>query len=125
MISLVGAISIIFSPIPDDKYARVGIVAAIVLWTSGSIAASVDSFFQTNFDIYSQSVYLLFYPLAIFGITRALRRNDRSRTLELIDTVIIAMSGTALVSLFVMKAASNLLNGSSLDVFLKIGRAHV
>ena len=120
VIPLLAAISIIFSPIPDDKYARVGIFAAIVLWTSGSIAASIDSFFQTNFDIYSQSVYLLFYPLAIFGITRALRQRDRSRTLELLDTVIIAMSGTALVSLFVIKAASNLLNGSSFDIFLTI-----
>lgn len=119
-IPLFSAITIAICPIPDDKYARIGIIAAILLWTSGSIAASIDSFADTNFDLYSQSVYLLFYPLAIFGITRALRRNDRSRTLEALDTIIIAMSGTALVSLFIIKAASNFFEGSSIDIFLTI-----
>ena len=120
VIPLLSAILIIISPIPDDKYARIGIFAAIALWTSGSVAASIDSFFQTNFDIYSQSAYLLFYPLAIFGIARALRQRNQSRTLELLDTIIIALSGTGLVSLFMIKAASNLIDGSSLDIFLTI-----
>lgn len=120
LVPLLCAISVAICPIPVDKYARFGIIVTFLLWTSGSIAAAVDSFFNTNFELYSQFAYIFFYPVAIFGVIGTLSRSKKGRWAEILTVLIIAMSATAFLSLFIFRKVSSLLDGSQLDIFLTI-----
>ena len=91
-------------------------IGAIIAWGAGSITSSLNSFFDIktllDLDLIAQSLYALFYPLAIFGLTRAIRFKSVSKSLELLDTAIIAIGYTTIIAV----------SSSSRD---KIGRAHV
>jgi len=113
-------IGILFTPLPDDNLGQRVFALALFAWGAGSISSSIDSFFKTELSIISESAYSLFYPLAIFGAVRSLRNQEKSRRLELIDTLVIALSGTTLLSTFFLKPASTEISGSQYQVFLTI-----
>ena len=91
-VAVLAIVSLCLSPIPDDRLGRLGVVAALALWTSGSIASSFDTFFELpqymNLDLFAEICYALFYPFALFGLIRALRSRIISRSLEFLDTLI-------------------------------------
>ncbi|MEY3711215.1 MAG: hypothetical protein RLZZ99_1036 [Actinomycetota bacterium] len=91
------AVAILASPLPDDDLGQRSVAAAIFVWGAGSITSSIDSFFDTELSIYSEIAYASFYPIAIFGVIRSLRQEIKSRALELLDTLVIALSGTTLL----------------------------
>ena len=123
-VALFAVISILISPIPDDHLGRVGVSLAIALWTMGSIASSISSFFtfsiQVNFDLVADISYSLFYPLALFGVTRSLIHRTISRSLELLDTVIVTLGITTIVAAFLIRPAMENISGSTFEVFLAI-----
>jgi diguanylate cyclase (GGDEF)-like protein len=120
LVAILAAVSLLFSPIPDDRQARFGVFLAILSWSLGSIASSLESFFALNLTIMAQSCYALFYPLALYGITRAIRIKTSSKSLEILDTLIIALGGTTILSAFLIRPAMTSISGNSFEVFLAI-----
>ena len=113
-------IGILLTPLPDDQLGQRVFALALLAWGVGSVTSSIDSFFKTELSLISEFSYSLFYPLAIFGAIRSLRNQDKSRRLELIDTLVIALSGTTLLSTFFLKPAATEIAGSQYEVFLTI-----
>lgn len=123
-VAIFALISIFFSPIPDDYQGRLGVALAILLWSIGSIASSVSSFFsipsQINLDLIADVSYSLFYPVALFGVTRSLIHRTVSRSLEILDIVIITLGITTITAAFLLKPAMSNISGSKLEVFVAI-----
>lgn len=113
-------IGILLTPLPDDYLGQRVMALALFAWGIGSVSSSIDSFFKTELSILSEVTYSLFYPLAIFGAIRSLRNQDKSRRLELIDTLVIALSGTTLLSTLFLKPAASEISGTQYEVFLTI-----
>jgi diguanylate cyclase (GGDEF)-like protein len=112
--------STLSSPQPDDKWGRRGFVLALLAWLIGSITSAIDSFFATEMTILSEVSYSLFYPFALFGFIRSLRSQEKSHTLEIIDTLVIALSATTLISTFALRSATENISGTDFEVFLAI-----
>lgn len=123
-IALMAVLSIFISPIPDDHLSRLGVALAISLWTLGSVASSIDTFFKLslaiNLDLVAEACYAIFYPLALFGLLRALRSRLVSRSLEFLDTLIIALGCTTILAAFLIRPAMTEIDGSNFQVFLAI-----
>jgi len=124
LVALLAALSIALSPILDDPLGRYGVIGAIISWSAGSITSSLNSFFEIktllNLDLIAQSLYALFYPLAIFGLTRAIRFKAVSKSLELLDTAIIAIGYTTILTALLVRPAMTTIDGSIFEVFLAI-----
>lgn len=123
LIALLSLISIYFSPIPDDGRGRLGVSSAILLWTIGSAASSISSFISINnlnLDLIADFCYSIFYPVALFGITRSILYRTISRSLEALDTLIIALGITTVLSAFLLKPAMGEISGSRFEVFVTI-----
>ena len=113
-------IAILLTPLPDDELGQKVTALALFAWGVGSISSSIDSFFKTELSVLSEVAYSLFYPLVILGAIRSLRNQEKSRRLELIDTLVIALSGTTLLSSFFLKPAAEEISGTQYEVFLTI-----
>jgi diguanylate cyclase (GGDEF)-like protein len=124
LVALLAALSIALSPILDDPLGRYGVIGAIIAWSAGSITSSLNSFFEIktllDLDVIAQSLYALFYPLAIFGLTRAIRFKATSKSLELLDTSIIAIGYTTILTALLVRPAMTTIEGSIFEVFLAI-----
>jgi len=124
LVALLAAASIALSPILDDPLGRYGVIGAIIAWGAGSITSSLNSFFDIktllDLDLIAQSFYALFYPLAIFGLTRAIRFKSVSKSLELLDTAIIAIGYTTILTALLVRPAMTSIEGSIFEVFLAI-----
>lgn len=123
-VAIFAIVSIFSSPIPDDYLSRAGISLAIALWTIGSIASSISSFFtlstHLNLDLIADVSYSLFYPVALFGVTRSLIHRTISRSLELLDTIIVTLGITTILAAFLVRPAMESISGSKLEVFVAI-----
>ena len=117
-ISVIAAITT--SRVPDDRIARRSTMSAIALWTTGSILSSIDSFYSTNFSLFSQICYLLFYPALFLGLNRAINSESRNARLEFIDIASLAIGGSTLLSIFLIHPLQSALDGSSTDIFFSI-----
>ena len=124
MVGIIAIFSLMVSPIPDDRFGRLGTSLAILIWTLGSVISSIDTFFALetilNLELLAQVAYALFYPCALFGLSRAIRYKLASRSLEILDTLIITLGCTTIVAAFLIRPAMTNLAGSSLEVFLSI-----
>ncbi|NCZ57979.1 MAG: GGDEF domain-containing protein [Actinobacteria bacterium] len=122
--AIFAVLSIFISPIPDDFRGRLGVALAILMWSLGSIASSLSSFFTfppaVNLDFISDISYALFYPLALLGITRSILHRTISRALELLDSLIITLGFTTIIAAFLIRPAMLSISGSRIEVFLAI-----
>ncbi len=121
----ISALSTLFlSPIPDDLWGRRWVSCALFFWTVGSVASSIDNFFSNplsiNLDLIAESGYALFYPFALMGLTRAIRNRRISKSLEILDILIITLGCTTILSAFLIKPAMTSIPGSTFQVFLAI-----
>lgn len=124
-IAILAALFLLRSPIPDDKQGRIGLSLAILSWSLGSIASSIETFFVLDFaglslETFAQCAYVAFYPLALYGLTRAIRFKVASKSLEILDTLIIALGFTTILAAFLIRPAMTSISGSSFQVFLAI-----
>ena len=114
-------IVVMASPKVNDRWVRIGISLAIGSWLIGSLASSWNSFFGFKFpDRLIDAGYLIFYPLIIFGLTRQMRSSRTSKSLEFLDTIIVAFGATTAIGIILIKPATATFTGSSLDIFLSI-----
>ncbi|MEY4959716.1 MAG: hypothetical protein RL271_1090, partial [Actinomycetota bacterium] len=120
-IPLLSVIAIWNAPKSNDRWARTGLALAILSWLIGSIASSWNSFFGFQFpDLLIDAGYLIFYPFIIFGLTRQMRNSRTSKSLEFLDTIIVAFGATTAIGILLIKPATATFSGNSLDVFLSI-----
>ncbi len=109
------------SPKTYDRWARFGIIFAILSWLIGSIVSSWNSYFSFQVPDYLINIgYLSFYPFLIFGLTRQMRNSRTSKSLEFLDTIIVAFGATTAIGVILIKPATETLSGSSFDIFLSI-----
>ena len=117
---LAAIIGILLTPLPNDSLGQKVFILALLAWGTGSVTSSIDSFFKTELSIVSEIAYSLFYPLAIFGAIRSIRNQEKSRRLEIIDSLVISLSGTTLISSLILNQARNQITGNQYEVFLII-----
>jgi len=109
------------SPRLNDRLARLAITFAILLWALGSTFSTSNSFYE--FQISEKLVdvtYIAFYPLMILGIIRALAVTKKVNALELLDTAIIALGTSSVISSLLLRPAQMRFDGQSYEVFLSI-----
>ena len=106
--------------VPEDRKARRLTITAIALWTVGSVLSSIDSFYSTDFSLFSQVCYLLFYPALFIGLNRALHSELRSAKMELLDMASLAIGGSTLLAIFLIRPLQNAVDGSSTEIFFSI-----
>ena len=115
------ALSAYYAPLFNDRLATIAIGGALACWTMGSFISSWNSFF--SFHIWERTTdlsYALFYPLALFGIIRALSSKRKVRAVELLDVVIIALGVSSIIASILLAPAMLHFSGSPFTVFLSI-----
>lgn len=109
------------SPKVNDRLARNCISLAIFFWGLGSTFSTWNSFY--TYKISEQVIdicYTTFYPLVFLGIIRALAVTKKISALELLDTAIIALGTSSLISSLLLRPALLAFDGSPFEVFLSI-----
>ena len=109
------------SPRLNDRLARLAITFAIFLWALGSTFSTSNSFYDYQVSEKLVDVtYIAFYPLMILGIIRALAVTKKVTALELLDTAIIALGTSSVISSLLLRPAQMRFDGQSYEVFLSI-----
>jgi len=120
-VALLAAYIALFAPSFNDQLARLSLSAALFLWTLGSTTTTWDSFYSpTIWPNLSDLCYMLFYPLTLFGLIRALTAHRKFRVTELLDVVIITFGFSTFIAALFLKSAMTHFIGSSTTVFLSI-----
>lgn len=115
------ALSALYAPLFNDRLATISLGAALGLWTLGSFISSWNSFM--DFHLWSGGTniaYALFYPLALFGMIRALSARRKISALELLDVIIIALGVSSVMASLLLKPATMHFGGTPATVFLSI-----
>lgn len=121
LVGLLAAVIALRAPILTDRKAAFAIGYAQLIWSFGSILSTSNSFFETSFpSVISELCYALFYPLILFGVIRAFTQRVKIGALELLDTVIVAVGFTSVLTAFLLKPAMLTFTGSAFNVFLSI-----
>ena len=121
LIALLAAYVAWKSPRLNDRLARIAITFAVFLWALGSTFSTANSFY--DFQISEKLIdvtYVAFYPLMIIGIIRALAVTNKVTALELLDTAIIALGTSSVISSLLLRPAQLRFDGESYEVFLSI-----
>ena len=109
------------SPQLNDRLARRAITSAIIIWALGSTFSTSNSFYQ--FKISERLIdltYIAFYPLMLLGIIRALAVTKKISALEILDTAIIALGTSSVISSLLLRPAQMQFDGTSYEVFLSV-----
>jgi len=121
LVGVLAAIIALTSPIITDKIAAQSIGYAQLIWSFGSIFSTWNSFFAIQIPTaLSDLCFSLFYPLIFFGVIRTLTFRIKTSALEILDTVIIAIGFTSVLTAFLLKPAMLTFEGSAFTVFLSI-----
>jgi diguanylate cyclase (GGDEF)-like protein len=119
--ALTAGISIFFSPLFNDRLAVLSLALAVIVWAIGSAMSTEESFYQLGlWSGYSDIAYAIFYPLALFGLIRAISNKVRVQTTELLDVAIIGLGATSVLASLLLQPAMVKFEGTALDVFLAI-----
>ena len=120
-VGILAALIALTSPIVTDRKAALSIGYAQLIWSFGSIFSTWNSFFEVQLpSVLSDICYSLFYPLIFFGVVRAFTSRIKTGALELLDTVIIAIGLTSVLTAFFLKPAMLTFEGSPVTVFISI-----
>ena len=121
IVGILASVIALTAPIVTDRKAALSIGYAQLIWSFGSIFSTWNSFFEVQLpSAISDICYSLFYPLIFFGVVRAFTLRVKTGALELLDTVIIAIGLTSVLSAFFLKPAMLTFEGSSITVFISI-----
>jgi diguanylate cyclase len=109
------------SPRLNDRLAKLAITSAIFIWALGSTFSTWNSFydFQISENLID-ATYVAFYPLMLLGIIRALAVTNKISALEILDTAIIALGTSSVISSLLLRPAQMRFEGRSYEVFLSI-----
>ena len=120
-VALLCALIALFAPSFNDQFARVSLSLAIFLWAIGSTVTTWNSFYgQMIWPNISDICYIIFYPLVLFGLIRALTAKREFRAMEILDVVIIIGGISTLIAALFLESAMTHFVGNSTTVFLSI-----
>jgi diguanylate cyclase len=121
LVGILAALIALTAPIVTDRKAALSIGYAQLIWSFGSIFSTWNSFFEVQLpSALSDICYSLFYPLIFFGVVRSFTSRIKTGALELLDTVIIAIGLTSVLTAFFLKPAMLTFEGSAVTVFISI-----
>ena len=124
MFNLVGLLSAFIaanSPLHTNRISAATIALAALVWSAGSFFSTWNSFFDLKIpEVTSDICYSLFYPLVFLGIIRSFTHRRSISALELLDTVIITVGLTSVLTAFLLKPAMIGFSGSAFSVFISI-----
>ena len=121
LVGLLSAVIAFNAPIITDRIAAVAIGLASIIWSFGSFFSTWNSFFEIKIpEALSDISYALFYPLIFLGIIRCFTQRVKISALELLDSVIIAVGFTSVLTAFLLKPAMVEFDGSAFTVFISI-----
>ena len=120
-VGVLAAIVAFYAPASNDKLARVLLSVALFIWTLGSITTTWNDFYGPFFwSNLPDLCYILFYPLILLSLIRALTAHRRFRFAELLEVVIITFGLSTLIAYLFLKSAMTHFTGDSTTVFLSI-----
>lgn len=109
------------APLITDRVVAISIGSGLLIWSIGSLLSTWGSFYESNLPEWiSEFLYSLFYPLVFFGVIRSFTKRVKIAALELLDTVIIAVGLTSVLTAFLLKPAMIGFEGSAFTVFISI-----
>lgn len=109
------------APVVSDHISATSIGVAFIFWSVGSFASTWNSFFSNQIpEAIADFCYALFYPLLFLGIIRSFTQKRSLSALELLDTVIIAIGFTSVLTAFLLKPAMAGFAGGYWQVFIAI-----
>jgi diguanylate cyclase (GGDEF)-like protein len=109
------------APLLSDRITTSSFGLAALGWSMGSFFSTWNSFFDLQIpESFSDFCYVIFYPLVFVGITRSFTYKRSISALELLDTVIIAIGFTSVLTAFFLKPAMVGFKGSAWEVFTSI-----
>ena len=107
LVSLFAAISAVMAK-ESPLATKLPIFMAITAWCIGSTLSSWNALLSTQLPEWiSDAGYLLFYPLLFFGLMSTLRRPHGSNRLHLLDSLIIAIGLSSLLSILALTATES------------------
>ena len=120
-VAFLTAVIAFFAPNFNDRFARLSLGSAALLWAIGSTITTWNDFYTPAIWPQTPNIcYALFYPLTLFGLIRALTAQRKLRAMELLDVVIITFGFSSLIASLFLKSAMARFTGSSTTVFLSI-----
>lgn len=104
-IVLCGILLTLCAPRIADPFARPLIASALMCWFAGSLLSSLSTFgvISTSTQTLSNIAYLLFYPVAIIGISRLISPSRKFSLLEIFDSSIFGLGLSTLGAALVVK----------------------
>jgi diguanylate cyclase (GGDEF)-like protein len=122
LIAITIALSVTLSPEFNDRRAKYGVTLGIVLWTSGAVLSSYNEFFAGAHISSSiiNACYLIFYPLVLIGLTRALRARHKLGSVEVLDATILGIGLSALGTAFFISPILPKFDGDVLKTFFAV-----
>jgi len=109
------------APVLTDRISAITISLASLIWSVGSFISTWNSFFNLQIpEVVSDLCYSLFYPLIFLGVIRSFTYRRKISALELLDTVIITVGFTSVLTAFLLKPAMIGFTGSAFSVFISI-----
>jgi hypothetical protein len=92
-----------------------------VIWSIGSFLSTWGSFYELTLALWlPEFLYSLFYPLLFFGVIRTFTKRVKIAALELLDTAIIAIGFTSVLTAFLLKPAMIEFEDGAFTVFISI-----
>ena len=122
LIAIAVAVSVSFSPKFNDRRAKYAVTLGMVLWTCGAILSSYNEFFAISHISSSiiNACYLIFYPLVLVGLTRALRAKHTLGSVEVLDATILGIGLSALGTAFFISPILPKFDGDALKTFFAV-----
>jgi diguanylate cyclase (GGDEF)-like protein len=106
----------------EDLLTRATLELALFFWLAGSVISSLTAVYLLDhkLQVFSDFLYLLFYPFLFIAIPRLIRENFSSTILESIDAAIVALGVSALAAALLMKPLLPNFSASQLETFFAI-----
>ncbi len=121
LISFVAALVAWKSPKLNDSLGKRAITSAIFVWALGSTFSTWNSFYAVQVpERIIDFMYISFYPLMFLGIIRSLAVTKKISALELLDTAIIALGTSSVISSLLLRPATMRFEGTNYEVFLSV-----
>ena len=121
LISFVAALVAWKSPKLNDSLGKRAITSAIFVWALGSTFSTWNSFYEVQVpERIIDFMYISFYPLMFLGIIRSLAVTKKISALELLDTAIIALGTSSVISSLLLRPATMRFEGTNYEVFLSV-----
>lgn len=104
-VALTCLLSVLKAPRVNNRWAQMLTAAAVACWTLGSLAATISSSqgSLSYLNLFSDLMYLIFYPLILLGLQFLISTQQRLTVLEVADASIVGLGLSTLGSAFALQ----------------------